>query len=119
MAFDENIRLADATLGQYTEVLIRGNGFGHESLWIKVALWSRGTIRHRRGERSTAITHNHLPVHSWCDFFEEGEEVHTKVGETYYDDSGEVAVTFETLETDLDELHQGVQERDGDVRASR
>ncbi len=98
MAYDESIKLADATLGQYTEVLIRGNGFGHESLWIKSHFGSQGFGIVE--ENIDGYTHN-ICQHVLAGFFEK-HKGYRKVGETYYDDSGEVAVTFENLETDLD-----------------
>lgn len=100
MAFNENTKLADATLGEYTEVLIRGNGFGHESLWIKSHFGADafGIVE----ENVDAYTHN-ICQYVLKDFFETNQG-YTKSGETYYDDSGEVAVTFENLETDLDKF---------------
>lgn len=102
MAFNEQTRLADATLGEYTEVLIRGNGFGHESLWIKNHFRSQpfGIVE----ENIDSYTHN-ISQHVMQRFFEE-EKGFTKVNETYYDDSGEVAVTFENLEIDLDKFEK-------------
>ena len=100
MAFNEKTRLADATLGEYTEVLIRGNGFGHESLWIKAHFGKDafGIVE----ENIDGYTHN-ISQFVMKDFFE-NVKGYEKVGETYYDDSGEVAVTFENLEHDADKF---------------
>lgn len=102
MAFNEQTRLADATLGEYTEVLIRGNGFGHESLWIKNHFGSQafGIVE----ENLDSYTHN-ISQHVMEQFFEK-EKGFKKVNETYYDDSGEVAVTYENLEIDLDKFEK-------------
>jgi AAA+ superfamily predicted ATPase len=96
MAYKDETKLTDATLGEYAEVLIRGNGFGHESLWIKSHFGRQqfGIVE----ESIDSYTHN-IAQYVMNDFFEK-EKKFKKVGETYYDDSGEVAVTFENLETD-------------------
>jgi cell division protease FtsH len=100
MAFDEKTKLSNATLGEYTEVLIRGNGFGHESLWIKERFGNNsfGIVE----ENIDTYTHN-ICQHVMSEFFEKHKGF-KKIGETYYDDSGEVAITYENLEIDLEKF---------------
>lgn len=97
MAFDPNKKLKDSSLGDYAEVLIKGNGFGHESLWIKTHFkeQSFGIVE----ENIDSYTHN-ICQFVMTRFFEKEMKLH-KIGETYYDDSGEISVTYENVETDL------------------
>jgi hypothetical protein len=92
-----NIKLIDATLAQYTEALIRGNGFGHESIWIKAHMGGQpfGIV-----EESPGVYVHNVCQFSLKDFFKSKD--FTMIAETFYDDSGEVAVTYENLEIDLD-----------------
>lgn len=100
MSFESSKKLADSTLGEYAEVLIRGNGLGQESMWIKsyFAKQQFGIVE----ENIDSYTHN-ISQFVMSKFLEK-EKGYTKVGETYYDDSGEVAVTFENLEHDEDQF---------------
>ena len=92
----DSIKLADCNLQQFTNALVRGNGFGHESIWIKEHF----------GDKSFGIVEETLGQygHNICqyvmkDFFEK-HLGYTKIKETYYDEGGEVAITYENLETD-------------------
>ena len=94
---DSKIKLAECNLGELTEVLIRGNGFGHETLWIKSYFDGKtfGIIE----ETPNVYMHN-ICQNTLIDFFKSKSfELNL---ETYYDDSGEVSVTYENLEIDLD-----------------
>jgi len=97
MSFDQKTKLSQATLEQYTEALIRGNGLGNEVVWIKENF----------GKKDFTVVEEIMGMysHNICQFtmktFFELEKKYTKINETFYDDSGEVAVTYENLETDL------------------
>jgi ATP-dependent 26S proteasome regulatory subunit len=87
-------KLAEATIAQFTEALIRGNGFGHEAIYIK-NFFSNEQFAIVE-ETLDQYTHN-ICQHVMKTYFHDvlGLE---KIKETYYDEGGEVAVTYENLE---------------------
>lgn len=93
----KDIRFVDCTLADFTEALVKGNGFGNDAVWIKDLF----------GERKFSIVEETVPqyVHNICqhiikDFFEK-KCCFKLLHETYYDESGEVAITFENLEINV------------------
>jgi cell division protease FtsH len=83
------------SLEQFTESLIRGNGFGHETLWLKN--YFNGQKFSVTEEMKGQYEHN-LCQFVMAKYFE--SLGYQKVLETFYDEGGEIAVTFENLEYD-------------------
>lgn len=94
------ISLKDATLSQFSDALIRGNGFGSDAVWVKD--FFQGANYSVIEESCGQYSHN-CAQFVMKDFFEK-EKGFTKVKETFYDESGEMAVTFENLEIEKDQF---------------
>lgn len=90
---DSSAKLAECDLSQFTEALIRGNGFGHESLYIKRLFGAEPFAIVE--ETLDQYTHN-ICQYSMAEFFT--SKGFSKSRETFYDEGGEVAVTYESLE---------------------
>ena len=93
---EKMVKLADCSLSDFTDALMRGNGFGHESLWIKEVF---GDAKYGVVEESIGQYEHNICQYVMQDFFEKQMGLQ-KVKETCYDEGGEIAVTFENLETD-------------------
>lgn len=93
MLSTEEIKLSECSLSQFTEALIRGNGFGHEAIFIKKIFgdFNFAIVEDLIG----SYTHN-IAQNCMSDFFE--SQGFKKIKETFYDEGGEVAVTYENLE---------------------
>lgn len=96
MKTNHMVKLADCTISDFTDALMRGNGFGHESLWIKEIF---GEEKYGVVEENIGQYEHNICQYVMKDFFE-NHLGFKKVKETCYDEGGEIAVTFENLETD-------------------
>jgi SpoVK/Ycf46/Vps4 family AAA+-type ATPase len=98
----DTILFKDCTLEQFTDALVRGNGFGHESMWIKSYFGDQtfGIVEETVGQYE----------HNICQFVMDeffGTQLgFKKVRSTFYDEGGEVAVTYENLEYDLKQFRK-------------
>lgn len=88
--------LKNCTLEQFTTALIRGNGFGYETAWIKDLFKN---IPFGIVEKHISAYEHNTCQHIMTEFFEK-KLSYKKINETFYDESGEIAVTYESLETD-------------------
>jgi ATP-dependent 26S proteasome regulatory subunit len=86
----------DCTLKQFIDALIRGNGFGHETLWIKTFF---GELPFGITERTIGQYEHNICQYVMQDYFET-QLGYNKIKESYFDEGGEVAITYENLEYD-------------------
>jgi cell division protease FtsH len=96
-----HIKLADATLADLTDILIKGNGFGHEGVWIKSFF---GSSNYAVVEETLSQYQHNTCQYIMDDFF--GEKNFKKIGHTYFDEGGELAVIYENLEIDLKQFQK-------------
>jgi ATP-dependent 26S proteasome regulatory subunit len=102
MLIGQDKTLQTATLAEFTDCLIRGNGFGTESIWIKAFFNGRAfsTVE----DQLDPYAHN-IAQHVQSKFFEEHLGF-KKILETFYDESGESNLTFENLEYEIGKYEQ-------------
>lgn len=93
---DKAISLKDCSLEQFTEAMMKSNGFGHDALWIKSHF---GTQKYCILEENLEQYMHNICQHSMEKFFTD-EVGATKIIETFYDEGSETAVTYENLATD-------------------
>lgn len=97
----KNTLLQDATLEQFTESLIKGNGFGFETIWLK-SIFNKKFFS---SEKTMTPYYHNICQFVMKDFFESKE--YKLISETNYDEAGEAAIVYENIQYDLNKYIEG------------
>lgn len=93
--------LKDISVEQFTEALIKGNGFGYETIWLRNIFGKKFFST----EKNMTNYYHNICQYVMKNFFKEkGFEI---INEVQFDEAGETSVSFESIQYDLDKYFDG------------